>query len=57
MKTRRQITILTDVELITCIVQKGNADTIVDAAFKAGGAGGRRSTTPKATACGKNWAF
>lgn len=39
MKTQRQITILTDVELITCIVQKGNADAIVEAAFKAGAQG------------------
>ena len=35
----RQITILTDVELITCIVQKGNAETIVQAAYKAGAQG------------------
>ncbi len=35
----RQITTLTDVELITCIVQKGIADTITKAAFKAGAQG------------------
>ncbi|WP_114418240.1 P-II family nitrogen regulator [Marinospirillum perlucidum] len=39
MKSKRQITILTDVERITCIVQKGNADRIVQAAFKAGAQG------------------
>lgn len=39
MTKTRQITILTDVELITCIVQKGNADTIVKAAYKAGAQG------------------
>lgn len=36
---KRKITVLTDVELITCIVQKGNADTIVKAAYKAGAQG------------------
>jgi len=35
----REITILTDVELITCIVQKGNADTIIKAAYEAGAQG------------------
>jgi len=35
----RQITILTDVELITCIVQKGNAESIVKAAYEAGAQG------------------
>jgi nitrogen regulatory protein PII len=35
----RDITILTDVELITCIVQKGNADAIVKAAYEAGAQG------------------
>ncbi len=35
----REITILTDVELITCIVQKGNADNIVKAAYEAGAQG------------------
>ena len=39
MTPARQITILTDVELITCIVQKGNADAIVKAAFHAGAQG------------------
>lgn len=35
----RDITILTDVELITCIVQKGEADKIVKAAYSAGAQG------------------
>ena len=35
----RDITILTDVELITCIIQKGNADKIVKAAYEAGAQG------------------
>ena len=35
----RQITILTDVELITCIVQKGSGDKIVKAAYEAGAQG------------------
>jgi len=35
----RRITILRDVELITCIVQKGNADTIIKAAYQAGAQG------------------
>ena len=35
----REITILTDVELITCIVQKGNAEAIVKAAYEAGAQG------------------
>lgn len=35
----REITILTDVELITCIIQKGNADTIIKAAYEAGAQG------------------
>ena len=39
MNNIRQITILTDVELITCIVQKGNAEAIVKAAYKAGAQG------------------
>lgn len=37
--TKRQITILTDLELITCIVQKGKADEIVKAAYAAGAQG------------------
>ena len=36
---QRKVTILTDVELITCIVQKGNADKIVQSAFQAGAHG------------------
>ena len=36
VQTKRQITILTDLELITCIVQKGCADDIVKAAYEAG---------------------
>lgn len=39
MKSIREITILTDVKLITCIVQKGNADRIVKAAYEAGAQG------------------
>lgn len=35
----RNITILTDVELITCIVQKGEADKILEAAYQAGAQG------------------
>ncbi|OGH59244.1 MAG: transcriptional regulator [Candidatus Lindowbacteria bacterium RIFCSPLOWO2_12_FULL_62_27] len=34
--TKRQITVLTDVTLITCIVQRGVADKIVKAATEAG---------------------
>lgn len=36
---RRQITTLVDVELITCIVQKGVADTVTKVAFEAGAQG------------------
>ncbi len=39
MNKIREITVLTDVELITCIVQKGYADTIVKAAYEAGAQG------------------
>ena len=35
----RKITVLTDVELITCIVQKGSAEIIVKAAYEAGAQG------------------
>jgi nitrogen regulatory protein PII len=35
----REITVLTDVALITCIVQKGLADPMVDAAREAGAQG------------------
>ena len=35
----RKITYLTDVALITCIVQRGNGDTIVKAAQNAGAQG------------------
>lgn len=38
-RTRRSITLLTDVRLITCIVQRGLGDTIVDAAQEAGAQG------------------
>jgi nitrogen regulatory protein P-II 1 len=38
-KTRRSITLLTDVQLITCIVQRGLGDTIVLAAQEAGAQG------------------
>ena len=34
--TKREITVLTDVALITCIVQRGVADSIVEAARKVG---------------------
>lgn len=37
--TRRSITLLTDVRLITCIVQRGLGDTIVNAAQEAGAQG------------------
>lgn len=37
--SRRQITVLTDCMLITCIVQKGLADSIVSAAREAGAQG------------------
>jgi nitrogen regulatory protein P-II 1 len=36
---QREITVLTDVTLITCIVQKGLADPMVDAAREAGAQG------------------
>lgn len=36
---KREITVLTDVSLITCIVQRGVADRIVEAARKAGAQG------------------
>jgi nitrogen regulatory protein P-II 1 len=35
----RSITVLTDAELITCIIQKGVADRVVQAAFEAGAQG------------------
>jgi len=35
----RQITVLTDVALITCIVQRGKADAMVEAAKEAGAQG------------------
>jgi nitrogen regulatory protein PII len=38
-RTRRSITLLTDVRLITCIVQRGLGDTIVNAAQEAGAQG------------------
>ncbi len=37
--SKREITVLTDVALITCIVQRGIADTIVRAAQEAGAQG------------------
>ncbi len=39
MAQKRQITILTDANLITCIVQKGEADAITKAAYAAGAQG------------------
>ena len=38
-RTRRSITFLTDVRLITCIVQRGLGDNIVNAAQEAGAQG------------------
>lgn len=38
-RSRRSITLLTDVRLITCIVQRGLGDTIVNAAQEAGAQG------------------
>jgi nitrogen regulatory protein PII len=38
-RTRRSITLLTDVRLITCIVQRGLGDVIVHAAQEAGAQG------------------
>ena len=38
-RTRRSITLLTDVRLITCIVQRGMGDAIVHAAQEAGAQG------------------
>lgn len=38
-RTRHSITLLTDVRLITCIVQRGLGDTIVNAAQDAGAQG------------------
>ena len=38
-RTKRSITLLTDVRLITCIVQRGLGDTIVHAAQEAGAQG------------------
>ena len=35
----REITVLTDISLITCIVQRGLADTIIEAAQEAGAQG------------------
>tara|TARA_B110000438_G_scaffold240614_1_gene239347 strand:- start:724 stop:1083 length:360 start_codon:yes stop_codon:yes gene_type:complete len=37
--TPREITVLTDIALITCIVQRGLADTIIEAAREAGAQG------------------
>lgn len=37
--SKRDITVLTDVSLITCIVQRGIADTIIKAAQEAGAQG------------------
>ena len=39
MKQRDEIVVLTDAVLITCIVQRGVADTVVDAATEAGAQG------------------
>jgi len=40
MSAEKQIYVLTDVSLITCIVQRGLADAIVNAATEAGAQGG-----------------
>lgn len=37
--TQREFTVLTDVSLITCVVQRGKADTVVQAAREAGAQG------------------
>ena len=37
--TTRELVVLTDVALITCIVQRGNGDTVVKAAREAGAQG------------------
>ncbi len=37
--SKREVTVLTDVSIITCIVQRGIADTIVKAAQEAGAQG------------------
>ena len=37
--SEREITVLTDVALVTCVVQKGMADAIVEAAREAGAQG------------------
>jgi len=37
--SKREVTVLTDVSLITCIVQRGIADTIIKAAQEAGAQG------------------
>jgi nitrogen regulatory protein P-II 1 len=47
--SQRQITILTDVSLITCIVQRGRADEVVKAATEAGAPG---ATVSYARGCG-----
>jgi hypothetical protein len=39
MKQRDEIVVLTDAVLITCIVQRGVADNVVDAATEAGAQG------------------
>ncbi|MCB0364403.1 MAG: P-II family nitrogen regulator [Bdellovibrionaceae bacterium] len=39
MSQQRSLTVLTDASLITCIVEKGQADTIVKAAREAGAQG------------------
>lgn len=37
--SEREITVLTDVALVTCVVQKGGADAVVEAARQAGAQG------------------
>ena len=40
MTTDKEMVVLTDVSLITCIVQRGIADTVISAATEAGAQGG-----------------
>lgn len=46
---KREITVLTDVSLITCVVQRGMADKIIKAAMEVGAQG---ATTFYARGCG-----
>jgi nitrogen regulatory protein P-II 1 len=46
---KREITVLTDVSLITCIVQRGSADALIQAAMEVGAQG---ATTSYGRGCG-----